>query len=72
MVMEVRPLQPRKAYPPMDLTEFGILIEIKLCVSQNTSEPIDVTEVGIIVFLHPAISSFDNVFIIPLQLLRES
>ena len=30
MVMEVKPLQPAKQYPPNEVTEEGMVIEVKL------------------------------------------
>ena len=71
MVTEVRPLQYRKAELPMLVTELGIVTEVKRQYAKACA-PILVTELGIIVFIHPAISVFDDVSIIPLQLLRES
>ena len=68
----VRLLQYENAYEPILVTLFGISILVRLLQPWNADEPMLVTEFGIIVFLHPDINVFVDVFIIALQLSRES
>ena len=70
--IEVRPLQLLNAYLPMLVTLSGIVIVVKLAQSSNASCPMAVTVDGITVLLQPAISVFDDVSMIALQLSRES
>ncbi len=46
MTIDVRPVQPKKASLAIDVTEFGISIEVKPDL-QKTWSPIYVTEFGI-------------------------
>ena len=56
----------------IEVTELGIVIEVKLVQKAKAALPIEVTELGITVFIHPQTIAFVLVFIIALQLLRES
>ena len=73
MVTSVKPEQPEKALSPIDVTEFGMITEVKPPPQpQKAPGPIVVTELGIIVLWHPVIRVLLSVSIIALQLLRES
>ena len=72
MVMEVKPVQPEKAEPPMLITLLGMVTEVKLLQPPKALYPMLVTVLGIIVFWQPAINVFVVVSIIALQLLRLS
>ena len=72
MVIEVRPLQPPKAPPPILTTELGIKIDVNLVHPVKALSPIDVTEFGIIVLLQAEISSFCDDSMIALQSPLES
>ena len=72
MDMLVRPEQPSNASLPMLVTELGMDMPVRPEQKVNALPPMLVTELGITVFLHPDINSFVAVFIIALQLLRES
>ena len=56
----------------MEVTLFGIEIEVRPLHPRNALKPILVTLFGMTVFLHPAIMVLDAVSIIALQLSRES
>ena len=56
----------------MVVTELGMDTDVSLEQRENALFPMTVTELGIMVFGQPIISSFVDVFIIALQLLRES
>jgi hypothetical protein len=47
MVMEVKPLHPKNASSPMEVTEMGRVIEVKLQCLKAPS-PIEVTELGMV------------------------
>lgn len=47
MVMLVKLLQFWKAYLPIEVTEFGIVILVMPVQSMNAESPIEVTELGI-------------------------
>ena len=47
------PVQPLKAYPPMVVTEFGIVIEVSPVQSQKAASPMVVTELGIVIDVSP-------------------
>ena len=49
-----------------------MVTDVSLLQRENALSPMAVTELGIMVFWHPIISSFVDVLIIALQLLRES
>ena len=72
MVTEVRLLQKSKALFPMLVTELGMVTEVRSLQFSKAKSPMLVTELGISVFLHPAINSFVSVWMIALQLSRES
>ena len=57
---------------PIEVTELGMVRLVRPVQPENAYWPIEVTELGIFVFLHPAINVLDEVFIIALQLSRES
>ena len=65
-------LHSENASSPMLVTLVGMVKEVSSLQCLNAPEPILVTLLGIIVFLHPAISVFDDVSIMALQSLRES
>ena len=44
------PEQPEKAEPPIDVTELGMVTEVRPVQSRKAELPIEVTELGIIVF----------------------
>ena len=44
IVTEVKPLQPRKAALPIDLTELEILMEVRLSQPENAYSPMFVIE----------------------------
>ena len=71
-VISVNPLHPSKADSPILATPSGIISSVKLLHLQKAPFPILVTLFGIVVFLHPAIISFVDVFMIALQLFRLS
>ena len=48
IVMEVRPLQPQKAPPPMLVTLFGIVMEVRLEQPENAYFPMLVTLFGMV------------------------
>ena len=68
MVTEVKPLQPEKADPPMEVTELGIVTEVNPLHLEKASPPMEVMELGISVFIHPAIRVFVALSIMALQL----
>ena len=72
MVREVRPLQPKKAPPPMLVTELGMVTELRPLQPKKASSPMLVTELGMTVFWHPTMRVLSAVLIIALQLLRLS
>ena len=72
MVMEVRPLQLRKAYLSILVTLFGMVMDVRPLQSSKARPPMQVTLLGMIVFMHPLINVFVAVFIMALQLSRES
>lgn len=45
--MDVKPVQPEKADPPIVVTEVGISMEVKPVQPENAITPISVTEDGI-------------------------
>ena len=56
----------------MLFTLLGMVMEVKLLQPQNALSPILITLLGMKVFLHPTISSLEEVLMIALQLSRES
>ena len=70
--IEVKPVQPWKAQPPMYVTLLGISIEVNPVHWSKALPPMLVTLLGITVFLHPAISLLVDVSMIALQFSRES
>ena len=72
MVMEVRPEQPSNAHTPMLVTLLGMVMEVRPEQWKNALSPMLVTLLGILVLLQPDISSFVEVSMTALQLLRES
>ena len=71
MMTEFRLLQRENALDPMDVTPWGMVTEVMLQPAKAL-DPMDVTLLGMTVFLHPIINLLFDVFIIALQLLRES
>ena len=67
MVRDVKPVQKEKALSPIYVTELGMVRDVKPVQPEKALLTIDVTELGITVFLHPAINSLAEVFIIALQ-----
>ncbi len=65
-------MQRSKANSLMDVTELGIVIDVRLVHPSKADIQMDVTVLGITVFLHPARNEFVAVSIIALQLSRES
>ena len=72
IVTEVKPEQLEKAHSPMLVTLLGILTEVKPEQLEKAYHSMLFTLLGIIVVLHPEYSVFVAVFIIALQLFRES
>ena len=72
IITDVRRLQPLKASSPMLVTLLGISIEIRPLQPWKALPPMLVTLLGIIVFSHPLINLLVEVFMIALQLSRES
>ena len=70
--METRSLQLENALPCIELTEPGIVMDVKPLQPLNASNLIAVTELGITVFLQPATNLLVAVSMIALQLLRLS
>ena len=70
--MDVRPLQPKKALSPMDVTLLEMVIDVRPMHSQKAQEPMDVTLLGMTVFLQPEISVLVAVSMMALQLFLES
>ena len=60
MTMEVKPLHPKKAYPPMLVTLSGMTMEVKPLHPEKAPSPMLVTLSGIIVLLHPADGQVDS------------
>ena len=56
----------------MEITELGMIIDVKSPHSSNALEPMEVTEFGMMVFLHPKTNRFVEVRMIALQLSLES
>ena len=56
----------------METTELGMTIEVKLEQFENALFPMEVTVLGITVFLQPITNSLMPVFMMALQLFRES
>lgn len=56
----------------MDVTELGMLTEVRPLQPTKAYSPMEVTELGIIVLLHPNNKVFDTVSIMALQSFRES
>ena len=48
-MIDVKPLQPEKAAPPILVTELGIVIDVKPLQPEKASFPILVTELGIVI-----------------------
>ena len=48
---EVRPLQPEKAEPPMEVTELGMVTEARPLQPKKAELPMEVTELGITRFV---------------------
>ena len=61
-----------KAKAPIDVTLLGIVNDVRPEQTSKAAYPIDVTLLGITVFSHPAIRVLVAVFMIALQLSRES
>ena len=72
MVMLVSPVQQEKALRPMVMTELGMIMLVSPLQSEKARSPIAVTELGIIVFWQPINKVLLVVWIMALQLLRES
>ena len=72
MVSEVSLEQPKKASPPIEVTELGMVTEVSPEQPEKALSPIEATELGMVVFLQPTISVFMDDSIIALQLSRES
>ena len=72
MFTEVKPEQPLKAQVCIHVTLLGIVIEVKLEQPKKASESMQVTPLGITVFAQPAINAPLSVWIMALQLSRES
>ncbi len=66
-VMAARLEQPKKAFLPIDVTYFGIVMDVRLEQSEKAQPAIVVTESGIMVLLHPAINVLDAPSIIALH-----
>ena len=47
MVTDVREAHSRKAYLPIEVTEFGMITDVRKAQSPKASSPIEVTESGI-------------------------
>ena len=71
-VIEVRFLQPEKASLLMFITPSGMVMEVSLLQPSKARRPILVTLWGIIVVEVPLTNSFHLVFMMALQLSRES
>ena len=71
IVTDVKPLH-MNAKEPIEVTLFGIVIEVKPLQYENAEEPIEVTLLGIIVDLQPEIRVLVSLSIIALQSSRES
>ena len=57
---------------PMDVTLLGMVTVVRPIHEENALFPMDVTLLGMVVVLHPITNSLVDVFMIALQLLRES
>ena len=53
MVTEIRPEQPLKAPPPIEVTESGMVRVVKLVQPRNVPPPIEVTEAGMTTDIRP-------------------
>ena len=53
ITIEVKPVQPRNAASPMDVTLLGMVIEVKPLHSWNAKFPIDVTLLGMVIEVKP-------------------
>ena len=53
MVTEVRPLHPRKAEPPIDVTLSGMVTDVKPLQPEKAWSPIDVTLSGMVTDVKP-------------------
>lgn len=71
-MIEVRPVQPMKAFQLISVTLLGMVIEVMLVQLMKASSPMEVTLLGITVFLQPTRSSLVDVSMMALQLFRES
>ena len=72
MVIDDKLVQFAKAYLSILVTPLGIVIDVRLARPLKAPNPIVVTSLGIIVFLHPTIRVFVYLYMMALQLLRES
>ena len=72
IVTVVSLLQPEKASRPISVTESGIRIPVSPVQPLKASWPISVTESGMTVVEHPAINLLLAVWMMALQLSRES
>ena len=72
IVTEVKLEQRKNAEFPILVTLLGMSIDVKLQRPEKALSPMLVTLLGIMVFWQPAISMFDAVSMIALQLLRLS
>ena len=72
MIISVKPWQFQKASSPIVRTLLGIVIDDVKKRWEKAASPIEVTVLGIIVLIPPAINSFVLVFMMALQLSRES
>ena len=72
IVMEVRLLQPQKARSPILVTPSGMVMEVRPYQPSKALPPMLVTFSGMTVLEHPTMRVLLFVWIIALQLLRES
>ena len=52
-IIDRSPLQSANTLPPIDVTEFGIVTEVRLEHSPNAHPPMVVTELGIVIDVMP-------------------
>ena len=53
MVIDVKPLQPEKAFSPINVTEFGIVTDVKPLQLEKAPSLILVTEFGMVIDVKP-------------------
>ncbi len=71
-VIVAKLLQPEKAPLPMDVTQAGMVTEIRPVQPEKAPLPMDSMLLGMIVFSHPKINVLEDVSMMALQLFRES